>query len=102
MYIFNKGTAVMTFEWDENKNKANKKKHGISFEVAVRVFCDPNVIVVPDPESREDRWNAIGFVGALLFVVYTERDNDRIRIISARKATKGEINGYKNNDFRRD
>ena len=91
----------MTFEWDENKNRINKKKHGVSFEMAARVFLDPNVIVVSDPEIFEERWNAIGFVGSLLFVVYTERDNDKIRIISARKATKEEINGYKNNDFRR-
>lgn len=91
----------MTFEWDENKNNSNKKKHGISFETAVRVFLDPNVIVVPDPELSKERWDAIGFVGSLLFVVYAERDDDKIRIISARKATKEEINGYKNNDFGR-
>ena len=91
----------MTFEWDENKNDSNKKKHGISFETAVRVFLDPNVIVVPDPELSEERWDAICFVGSLLFVVYAERDDDKIRIISARKATKEEINGYKNNDFGR-
>lgn len=91
----------MTFEWDENKNRSNKQKHGITFETAARVFLDPNLIVVSDPELSEERWDAIGFVGSLLFVVYTERDNDKIRIISARKATKEEINGYKNNDFRR-
>lgn len=91
----------MTFEWDENKNETNKKKHGISFETAVRIFLDPNVIVVPDPELSEERWDAIGFVGSLLFVVYAERDDDKIRIISARKATKEEANGYKNNDFGR-
>lgn len=92
----------MTFEWDENKNNSNKQKHGVSFETAARVFLDPNVIVVPDPFVDEERWDALGFVGSLLFVVYTERKNDTIRIISARKATKEEINGYKNNDFRRD
>ena len=56
---------------------------------------------IPDPYEAEDRWNAIGFVGSILFVVYTEREEDTIRIISARKAEKEEINGYKNGYFGR-
>ena len=91
----------MIFEWDENKNKQNKRKHGISFEEAIRVFADPNLKIVLDPEEKEVRWNAVGFVGKILFVVFTERGHNRLRIISARKATKREINGYKNNDLRR-
>ena len=63
-------------------------KYGVSFETAVRIFLDPKVIVVPDPELSEERRDAIGFLGSLLFVVYDERDYDKIRIISARKATK--------------
>ena len=91
----------MNFEWDEKKNKANIKKHGISFEEACHIFADPNMLLSPDPYDSEERWNAIGFVGTILFVVYTERSDDTLRIISARKATKEEVNGYKNNDFRR-
>lgn len=85
------------FEWDEEKNKKNIKKHGISFEQAITVFLDPNVLTVPDPYSDEDRWDAIGFVGTILFVVYTERKDNIIRIISARKATKEEIHEYEKN-----
>ena len=56
---------------------------------------------IPDPYEAEDCWNAIGFAGSILFVVYTERKEDTIRIISARKAEKEEINGYKNGYFGR-
>jgi len=91
----------MKFEWDENKNIKNMKKHGISFEKALRVFLDSNIITVPDPFEDEERWDALGMIDNVVFVVYTERENETIRIISARKATKEEINGYKANNFRR-
>ena len=61
----------MVFEWDENKNQLNKRKHGISFEEAARVFVDPNLKIVLDPEETEIRWDAVGFVGKMLFVVFT-------------------------------
>lgn len=93
----------MTFEWDEKKNEANKKKHdGISFEYAVRVFQDENRIEKYDEfhSDFEERYNAIGLVGRVLFVVFTERENDKIRLISARKADEEEINEYfKKNDI---
>lgn len=85
----------MQFEWDENKNLKNIDKHKISFEKALQVFLDPMHLELPDPYGHEDRWNAIGFVDSVLFVVYTERSGDVIRIISARKAVKEEIDGYK-------
>ena len=87
----------MQFEWDEEKNRSNKEKHdGIGFEYAVRVFLDEKRIEIYDAEHStltEDRWNAIGMVGRVLFVVYTKRA-DKIRIISARKATKVEEKKY--------
>ena len=87
----------MLFEWDEEKNRINKEKHdGIGFEIAVRVFLDEKRIERYDVEHSsltEDRWNAIGMVNRLLFVVYTER-GERIRIISARRATKKEEDEY--------
>lgn len=93
----------MIYEWDNAKNEKNKKKHdGIGFELAVRVFLDENRIEKYDyhhSTNNEDRWNVIGKVEAVLFVVYTER-NERTRIISARKATKEECYEYYNNDFR--
>lgn len=93
----------MEFEWDEEKNLANIRKHdGISFQIAVRVFLDENRIEEYDARHSidEDRYNVIGMVERLLFVVYTERNADTIRIISARKATKEECDEYyKENDL---
>ena len=90
----------MLYEWDDEKNEINKKKHdGISFEFAVRVFLDDKRIEKYDSKHStdlEDRWDVIGMVEDVLFVVYTER-TDRIRIISARKATKEEIDEYNDN-----
>ncbi len=90
----------MIYEWDEEKNQINKIKHdGISFEMAVRVFLDEKRIEKYDnlhSSESEDRWNVIGMVNDVLFVVYTERD-ERTRIISARKATKEEIDEYNDN-----
>ena len=84
----------MQFEWDENKNRKNIEKHKISFEKALKVFLDPLHLEIPDPYKHEDRWDAIGLVDSVLFVVYAEREEDVIRIISARKAVKEEIDGY--------
>ena len=90
----------MRYEWDENKNKANKQKHdGIGFETAVRVFLDNKRIELFDERHStptEERWNVIGLVFDVLFVVYTERA-DAIRIISARKATNEEEQQYYDN-----
>ena len=79
----------MKFEWDENKNIINKEKHKISFETAAHVFDDPNYIEMFDFEHSvdEDRYIAIGKVGDVLFVVFTEK-KETIRMISARLATR--------------
>ena len=87
------------FSWDERKNHANRRKHGVSFEAATRVFRDRFVIFEQDREVEgEARWQAIGKASeALLLVAHTyEQDDDeeRIRIISARKATPGEAEAY--------
>ncbi len=91
----------MKFVWDEDKAAENIRKHGVSFDDATAVFFDPNAIVVPDPYPDEERWNVIGVVNKVLFVVYTEPDAETTRLISARRAVKGEIDGYKNGVFRR-
>lgn len=85
----------MKFEWDEDKNTKNKIKHKISFETAALVFNDPNYIEMFDFEHSidEDRFIAIGKVGEVLFVVFTERKN-AIRLISARLATNSERSLY--------
>ena len=88
----------MKFEWDENKNKSNINKHGISFQLAAKVFQDDHVIILPDEfhSGDEERNIAIGMVEKVLYVVFTER-TDAIRIISARRATKFEVMLYDDN-----
>ena len=85
----------MQFEWDDEKNRINKKKHGISFETAAKVFNDPRYIEIYDSEHSvdEDRYIAIGAVEDVLFVVFTER-KQAIRLISARLATEVERRYY--------
>ncbi len=86
---------MLKFEWDEEKDRINRERHGISFETASYVFCDEHYIEMYDFEHSidEDRYIAIGMVGDLLFVVFTER-GENIRLISARLATKKERGLY--------
>lgn len=90
----------MKIEWDEDKNFINKEKHKISFETAAYVFDDPYYIEMFDFEHSvdEDRYIAIGKVGDVLFVVFTER-KDAIRLISARLATNSERRLYYDQDI---
>jgi len=85
------------FEWDPVKSAANLKKHRASFFEAATVFLDPNVLIEPDQVHSEDesRASAIGFsrLSRILLVVHTERQ-ERIRLISARKATREERRRY--------
>jgi uncharacterized DUF497 family protein len=84
------------FEWDDAKAAANYVKHGVSFGRARLVFSDPFGIGAYDDRDdySEDRFTRVGMVeGTLLFVSYTERDG-RVRIISARRATKHEQDDY--------
>ena len=85
-------------EWDDRKNKINKRKHGISFETAAHVFEDINRIEYFDEahSADEDRFIVLGLVRKVLFVVYTDR-GDATRIISARKATEAETEVYYDN-----
>jgi uncharacterized DUF497 family protein len=77
----------MDFAWDDAKELANRKKHGIDFRTAAKVFLDPYVIEFDDLNAAgESRFNAVGPVdGRMLFVGYTMR-GDVVRIISARGA----------------
>jgi uncharacterized DUF497 family protein len=87
---------MQDFEWDPAKARANLAKHGVDFDVAKNVFLDPAAIVEPDDsDPAEDRWRTIGLAGGkVLFVVFTERSGNVIRIISARKANKREERNY--------
>ena len=89
----------MKFEWDENKNKLNIKKHGISFEEASTVFYDDEALIISDEahSDNEERFIMIGFSYKynLLVVCHCYRQNESvIRIVSARKATKNERKEY--------
>ena len=89
----------LRFEWDEDKNRSNLKKHGVSFEEAATVFLDEEGILIPDPDHSdyEERFVLIGTSrkANLLTVVHCLREKETIiRIISARKATKNESRQY--------
>jgi uncharacterized DUF497 family protein len=91
---------LVGIEWDDDKNELNKQEHGLSFETAQYVFADPQRLERIDlsegNSSGEERWQTLGMVGPVLFVVYTERGENK-RIITARAADKSErrtYNGY--------
>lgn len=87
----------MEFEWDEAKNTANLRQHGVTFEEAITVFDDPHSITIPDPlhSTVEDRFVdlCLSIRGRILVVVYTERQA-RVRIVSCREATRTERKAY--------
>ena len=86
--------------WDPNKAALNKRKHSVSFELAIIALSDPFQLSHPDPHEAEERWRTLGMVGGvLLFVVHTLPEDQpdgfpRGRIISARKATTTERRAY--------
>jgi uncharacterized protein len=87
---------VADFEWDEEKAKENLEKHGIDFADAVTAFEDTMALTMPDPASEEEeRFVTLGTDAneRLLVIAYTWRD-DRIRLISAQKATRRERRQY--------
>jgi len=87
------------FEWNEEKAESNLKKHGVSFKEGATIFNDPMVATISDPDhsDEEDRYISIGLsvVRRLLSVIHTYR-RERIRLISARKATSAERKYYEN------
>lgn len=97
--MYNVIIKPIKFVWDENKNEINKKKHGISFEEATEVFSDDNAILFDDPDHslEEDRFLVIGAIKSskICIVSHCYKDDDNIiRLISAREATKRERTVY--------
>ena len=87
------------FDWDENKNRINLEKHGITFEEASTVFFDDRAILFDDPEHSidEDRFLLLGTseTAKVCIVCHCYRESDTvIRIISARQATRKEEQRY--------
>ena len=91
----------LRFGWDNRKAGSNLRAHGVSFREATTVFADPLSITISDPDhsTAEVRFIDIGvsYLGRLLVVSYTER-GDRIRLISARLATRNERRQYEEAD----
>lgn len=93
---------AIRFEWDEEKNRINRTKHGIDFTEAQTVFEDGNAVLIPDPDhsEQEERFILLGLSAKLnmLVVCHCYRASETvIRLISARKATKKETRQY--NEF---
>ena len=95
---------MISFEWDPSKAEINFEKHGVRFSEAITVFDDPLGITIPDPghswEEARDLTVGISLAGRHLIVAHTDRQ-DRIRLISARKLTRGEQKAYENEIQRR-
>ena len=96
----------MRWIWDQTKNEANLRAHGLSFEAATYVFDDPMAATEEDPFPYEQRWRTIGMVGTQVVMVVhtwpdirTETGEQRGRIISARKATRRERRAYEEGYF---
>ncbi len=100
MYIWFIDVEYIHFSWDDAKNRANIKKHGVSFEEARTAFFDDAARIIDDPDhsQQEDRFVLLGMSSRyrLLLVCHCYRESeDQIRIISARKATSVEARHYR-------
>ena len=87
----------MRFVWDENKNGENILKHGLDFADAWQVFQNPMLVKIDDREDYgEDRWIGAGIIssGVVVVFIFTEKNQETIRMISMRKATKNERTRY--------
>ncbi|MEM7425865.1 MAG: BrnT family toxin [Pseudomonadota bacterium] len=86
----------MDFEWDPKKAQSNRDKYGISFESAAQILLKPTIESIDDSYSYgETRWRALGEVqGTVLVVIYTEPNEQTIRLISAWKATAHDRRKY--------
>ncbi len=82
------------FEFDPAKSAANLEKHGLDFEEAQAVWSDPRCLEVPARTRGEARWVLIGRIGARHWTVVFTRRDDRLRLISARRARKEEVARY--------
>jgi uncharacterized DUF497 family protein len=95
----------LRWTWDEEKNRRNRRVHGLSFETAALVFDHPLAASRPDHSAGEERWQTIGMIdGVIVLLVHTWPESDSSgeevgRIISARKATVHERKAYEEDRF---
>lgn len=87
------------FEWDPRKARLNQHKHGVSFDEACAIWADPLHFRVRVATTPEERWLVVGRVGRRRYlsaiVTYRGSDAERVRIISARRSTKAELERYR-------
>jgi uncharacterized DUF497 family protein len=92
----------LTFDWDEDKAEKNRRKHGVHFAEVLGVFDDPGAVEFFDDEHSspvEARYAVIGLAASgLMYVVFTERGEGRIRLIPARKADEVMVKIYEGED----
>ncbi len=95
----------MLYDWDTAKAAANQRKHSVSFDEATTVFLDPLAETFDDPDHAADerRFITMGVSKQqrLLFIAHADRGVDRVRIISARLATRGETHAYEDRNAKR-
>lgn len=86
----------MDIEWDSRKAAENLRKHNVDFADAVIALEDENALTIEEKDHDEQRFKTLGMGPSLniLYVIHTDRDDDRIRIISARKADRSETKQY--------
>lgn len=94
----------MQFDWDPTKAERNHQKHGVEFKEAITAFNDPHAMIMEDPahSQHEERFLVLGLSERyrVLVVVFVERVQDRLRIISARLATAHERRLYETSTYR--
>jgi uncharacterized DUF497 family protein len=84
----------MEFEYDRNKSRTNKEKHGIDFDEIQKIWNDENLIEIPAKNVDEPRYIAIGKIKEKHWSVIITRRNEKIRIISARRSRNDEVKLY--------
>jgi uncharacterized DUF497 family protein len=94
VYYLRYGEGPVSFEFDEAKSAANKRKHGIDFVEAQQLWADPKWIQLRARSTDEDRFMVIGVIGQRHWTAFITLRGERIRLISARRARKQEVLAY--------
>jgi hypothetical protein len=89
----------MGFEYDPDKSPENKRKHGIDFEDAQRLWADPGLVEIPARTTDEPRWLLIGRIADKHWSAIITRRGDNIRIISVRRSRDDEVGIYESEDI---
>jgi uncharacterized protein len=89
----------MVFEYDPDKSTENKRKHGIEFEEAQRLWADPEVVEIPARTSDELRWLLIGKIDEKHWSAIITRRGENIRLISVRRSRDDEVALYESEDI---